>query len=272
MKISFMTFACPGYTFDEVLALAVKHGYDGIEFRCDSDHQHGVMVTASKKDRAEFRSRLEDAGLEACCLATSLQYINPLSIAETPARVELATDLGCPGLRVFCGPLPETMSIENAIPVVANNLRRVAEQALQAGVRLWLETHDSISLGVHAEQIVRLVDHPAVAINWDNMHPFRNGEPLQTTWEAVGPYIEHTHFHDSVAEPGDPIITPFGAGGLPIQQMYDLLRFAGYDGYYSGEWFGDQMGPGTDASLVAFKEGLEKLEAGWQARQAAQEA
>ena len=48
MKISFMTFACPTYTFDQVVSLALRHGYGGIEFRCDSDHKHGVMVESGK--------------------------------------------------------------------------------------------------------------------------------------------------------------------------------------------------------------------------------
>jgi len=145
MRISFMTFACPAYTFDQVVALARRHGYGGIEFRCDSDHKHGVMVESSKAQRAEFRRKLGEAGLEACCLATSLQFVKNEAVEQALARIELAVDMGCPGLRVFCGPLPEGVSIDEAILRVARNLRRVAECALHAGVRLWLETHDSVS-------------------------------------------------------------------------------------------------------------------------------
>ena len=275
MKISFMTFACPVYTFDQVVSLALRQGYGGIEFRCDSEHKHGVMVESSKAQRVEFRRKLGDAGLEACCLATSLQFVQKEAAEEALARIELAVDMGCPGLRVFCGPLAQGMSIEDAILRVARNLRRVAERASYAGVRLWLETHDSISKGVHAGRIVRLVNHPAVGINWDNMHPYRNGESLKTTWEAIGPFVQHTHFHDSLASPrkgqsgaspDQVVITPFGEGELPIQRMYDLLRFAGYEGYFSGEWFETQMGPDPDSSLRAFKDGLLRLERGWEAK------
>ncbi len=264
LKLSFMTFACPDYTFDQALALAVRQGYRGIEFRCDADHRHGVAVEATAAQRAEFRRKLADVGVEPCCLASGLQFISADAVAAAPARIELAADLGCRGLRVFCGPLPAGMSLENAIPIVAHNLRRVAERAFYARVGLWLETHDSLSLGRHAARVVRLVDHPAVGLNWDNMHPARNGEALEVTWPAVAPYIRHTHFHDAVAETGEPIITPFGQGGLPIQRMYNLLRFSGYEGYFSGEWFGTQMGATPDDSLVAFKEGLQALERGWQ--------
>jgi len=256
MKISFMTFACPKATFDEVLDLAKRHGYDGIEFRCDSDHQHGVMVDSTTAARKEYRTKLADASLEACCLATSLRFVEDSSVADAPARIELAAEVAFPGLRVFCGPLPDGMTIENAIPRVADNLSKVADLAADAGVELWLETHDSVSLGVHAGAIVSRVNHPSVGINWDNMHPYRNGEPLDVTWEAIGQYVRHTHFHDAVAKPGAPIICRFGEGDLPIREMHGLLKEAGYEGYLSGEWFNTQMGPDPDASLKNYKEGI----------------
>ena len=100
-----------------------------------------------------------------------------------------------------------------------------------------------MSLGVHAGAAVERLSHPAVAINWDNMHPYRNGEPLDATWDAIAPYVEHTHFHDAVARPGPAIIRPFGDGDLPLDEMYARLMEANYEGYFSGEWFGDQMDP-----------------------------
>jgi sugar phosphate isomerase/epimerase len=260
MKISFMTFACPTLSFDEVVALAVRHAYQGIEFRSDAGHKHGVELAATAEQRSLYRHKLVEAGVEACCLATSLQFVNKTAVDQAPALIDLAADLGCPALRVFCGPLPAGLEIDNAVPVVANNLRRVVERALYSGVKLWLETHDSISKSVYAGRIVRLVDHPALAINWDNMHPYRNGESLATTWQAIAPFIQHTHFHDALNDPGAPVITPFGQGQLPIQAMFNLLRQANYQGYYSGEWFDTQMGADADASLEAHKLGLIQLE------------
>ena len=94
MRVSFMTFACPECSFDEVLELARRHDYDGIEFRCDSDHRHGVMVDSPRAQRREWRRRLADAGVQAACLATSLQFISAAAIEEAPARIELAVDIG----------------------------------------------------------------------------------------------------------------------------------------------------------------------------------
>jgi len=261
-----MTFACPDLPFDKVLELARRHDYDGIEFRCDAGHGHGVEVQASKQIRREFRRKLAEAGIQVSCLATSLRFVTEEAVEDAPSRIELAADIGARGVRVFCGPLPEGMTMEDAIRVVAANLDRVADLAADAGVRLWLETHDSMSLGVHAGAVVERLDHPSVAINWDNMHPYRNGEPLETTWDAIAPYVEHTHFHDAVARPGTPVITPFYEGGLPVDRMYAHLMEANYEGFFSGEWFGDQMGPTPDEALRRYKEGLRQVHENWAQR------
>ena len=42
MKFSFMSFSCPDLDVDEMIALAGKYGYDGIEARISSQHKHGI--------------------------------------------------------------------------------------------------------------------------------------------------------------------------------------------------------------------------------------
>lgn len=259
MKISFMTFACPEWNADAVIDGAVRHGYHGIEFRTDANHQHGVEVTADASQRKRIRRRLADAGVEPCCLATSLQFATDKVLEESPARIELAASIGCPGLRVFCGPAPEGMEEQQIIETVAEQLRVGAEQAQAAGVELWLETHDTFSKAAPAGAAVRRADRPSLGINYDNMHPYRNGEPLETTVAALGDLVRHTHFHDSVAEPDTVVITPLDKGSLPMDDMFKVLINMGYDGYLSGEWFGQMYGEDADESLANFHRDMTTL-------------
>jgi sugar phosphate isomerase/epimerase len=252
MKISFMTFACPTWPLARVVDAAIRHGYHGIEFRCDANHAHGVEVWTSPQERREVQSALAGGGLECCCLATSLQFVNERAVEEAPPRIQLAADLGCPGLRVFCGPLPEGMDMTEAIPRVGEQLRYVADMAEQAGVQLWLETHDSMSRGADAASAVRAADHRAVGINYDNMHPHRMGEPLETTVEALRGLVRHAHLHDALNRPEVVVIKPIDQGELPMEPMLRALQTMGYDGYLSGEWFNDQYGPEPEEALAAY--------------------
>ncbi|MEX0775753.1 MAG: sugar phosphate isomerase/epimerase family protein [Phycisphaeraceae bacterium] len=260
MKLSFMTFACPQWTFDEVVDAARRHRYQGIEFRCDAKHDHGVEVFCGKDERKQFRQKLEAYDLEACCLATSLRFADEQAIAEAPERLELAAAIGCPALRVFCGPKPPGVeSMEQLIPIVARNLAQVAELAEHHHVKLWLETHDTFCRAADAAAAVRMANHPFVGLNYDNMHPFRHGEPLETTFAEIGGLVQHCHFHDAMNKPDKVIITPVAKGEMPMDEMFAALVKLGYDGYVSGEWFNDQYGKTPDDSLAQFHEDMTTL-------------
>jgi sugar phosphate isomerase/epimerase len=261
MKLSFMTFACPTWTLPQVIDAAVRHGYRGIEFRCDATHAHGVEVNADAERRRQIRDALDDAGVKPCCLATSLRFAHEAALDEAPARIDLAHDIGCPALRVFCGPIPEGVHEHEMHQRVAKHLREVAAHAQQAGVELWLETHDTFSRAADAAEAVRLADHPSIGINYDNMHPFRKGESLDATFAELTGLIRHTHFHDAIKSPDQVVIKPVGEGELPMDDMFARLAETGFTGYLSGEWFGTMYGPDPDASLERFKRDMETLAA-----------
>lgn len=258
MRLSFMTFACPQWTFDEVLAAARRHGYEGIEPRLDSGHAHGLEVALDAAGRRRVREQAAAAGVELCCLATSLQFIHTEPAArakladEAAARIALAADLGVPGLRVFGGPLPPGVGLAEGVAAAGQNLRAAGEVAAAAGVELWVETHDTLSRGVDCAAAVAAAGHPAVAVNWDVMHPYRHGEPLETTLTALAGRIRHAHWHDALARADTVAIVPFGAGELPLEAMLAALVAAGYTGYLSGEWFGDQLGAPPEVALGHF--------------------
>jgi len=259
MKISFMTFACPTWNLQQALDAAVRHGYHGIEIRSDANHAHGVEITATPQQRRDIRDRFEGAGIEPCCLATSLQFATNQVLEQAPARIELAHDIGCPALRVFCGPKPESMSMPDVIDKVGTQLRAAAIIAEQAGVQLWLETHDTFCRAADAGAAARMADHPAVGINWDNMHPARLGEPLEATVAALGSLVRHTHFHDAINKPDTVVIRPLDQGDLPMDAMFQELIKMGFNGYLSGEWFNTMYGEDPDSSLAAFKRDMTTL-------------
>lgn len=255
MKVSFMTFACPQWTYDEVLACAVELGYDGVEPRMDSKHAHGIEVALDAAGRRTARAKAEDAGVALCCLATSLQFAKVAADAratlldEAKARIELAADLGMGGLRVFAGQPPEGVALADALVACGENLAQAGEFAASAGVELWLETHDSVSKAENCAVAVNGANHPAVSFNYDVMHPLRNGESLDTTFAALGSKIRHCHWHDAINDPKKVAITKFGEGELPLVEILQRLKTLGFTGYLSGEWFNDQLGATPRESL-----------------------
>lgn len=260
MKISFMTFACPEWSLTQVLEAARRHGYHGLELRVGSSHGHGVEISCTPEQRAEARAQVDAAGVELPCLATSLKLIDPACLEQSRAMAQLAADLGCPALRIFCGGLNPDEPAAEQFRRAGQRLREMAQITGAFGVKLLLETHDSISKAVDAATVLRAAgDPPGVSYNYDNMHPYRMGEPLAETFKALEGRIGHSHFHDAVNAADQVQITPLGQGQMPMDEMFAALRETGYAGYLSGEWFGQQYGATPDESLAAFRADMQTL-------------
>jgi sugar phosphate isomerase/epimerase len=252
MKMSFTTFACPQWPLGRIVATARGQGYGGVEFRCDADHRHGVEVWASAGDRREVHAALEGEGMMACCLATSVQCLSERAAREAQPRIELAGDIGCPAVRVFCGPAPEHMPMPEVVLRVGETLAELALAADPLGVSVLLETHDTLSRGADAAAAVRAAEHAAVGVNYNNIHPFRKGEEVAATFAALKGLIRHVHLHDAMNLPAEVDIRPLGQGQMPLDAMFAGLVAEGYQGFISGEWFGRQYGPDPDAAIAQF--------------------
>ena len=253
MKFAFMTFSCPELTLDEALALAKRYGYDGIEPRVASGHKHGVELDASAEARAEIRKKAEAAGVALCCVATSLRYSDPMEkaarVAETKSYIDLASDVGAPSIRVFGGPIPAGVSRAEAADSIVECLKAVADHALQKKVYVCVETHDDWCDPDHIADVLRRVNHPNIACNWDIMHPVRRASKSMTAaGTALMKYVRHVHFHDGVNAGLRCQLMPVGEGIVDHKAAVEILAFLKYDGYLSGEWinwkpYDEYLGP-----------------------------
>jgi sugar phosphate isomerase/epimerase len=265
MRLSFMTFACPTWPLADVLEAARAYGYDGLEPRLDVAHAHGIEIALDQGGRRAVRAAAADSGIELCCLATSLGF----AVTEPPKRAELlaaaterlrlAADLGAPGIRVFAGGVSAGTPLEEALSACAENLRAAGDVAADLGVELWLETHDTVSRGELAGQVVNAADHRAVHINYDILHPVRLGESLDDTFAALAGHIRHSHWHDARLRPDQLDITPIGEGELPLAEIVARLAAVGFEGYLSGEWFVEQMSAEPHESLSDYARAMRAL-------------
>jgi sugar phosphate isomerase/epimerase len=240
MNYSFMTFSTPALTFDQALKVAKQYGYDGIEPRLDAKHAHGVEVSSTADQRRQFVQQARTANIRIACLATSLTYADPAKrtdmLKQTHERIDLAGDLGVPAMRVFGGGIPKGIPREQAIDGVADALREAAAHAQERRVTLCMETHDDWCDPKHVKAVMERVNHPAVAVNWDIMHPVRTGlATIDESFLALKPWIRHLHVHD--AKQGTELV-PIGQGKIDHRRAIELLLGIRFDGFISGEWIG----------------------------------
>lgn len=242
MKFSFMSFSCPELNLDEMIAVAKKYGYDGIEPRISAKHKHGVEMNSSKSFRKECKEKSKESSIAFSCIATSCVYANPLTnedmISDTHGSIDLAADVGAPVIRVFGGGIPEEVTREEAIGLLVKSMQSVAGHAAERSVTVCLETHDHWCDPKHLAEVMKRVNHPAIAVNWDIMHPVRVAKAtMDEAFQILKPWIKHAHFHDGVTKKdGKLVMVPIGEGDIDHQRAVQLLKDSNYNGFLSGEW------------------------------------
>jgi sugar phosphate isomerase/epimerase len=241
MKYAFMSFSTPRLSLSQMLDLARRYGYDGIEPRAGSGHGHGVELTTSAAQRRALGDQSRQSGVALACLAVGCKYADPqmvgANVDETKRYIDLAADIGSSRVRVFGGALPAGFDREAAIAQVATSLRTLADHAAERDITLCLETHDDWCNPDHVAQVMRRVDHPAVGVNWDFWHPVRTaGKGVRESFDTLRPWIRHVHFHDGMCVPGKLDQRAIGQGNLDVGLAVRLLKSMPYDGYLSGEW------------------------------------
>lgn len=230
MRLAFSTLGCPEYSLDDVVALAKRTGWTGLELRtAPDDHVH---VGLSGPERAEVRDRLQ--GVAAACLATYVRLGAPDVADATVVRdlvdhAVLAVDLGAPAIRVFPG-WSDSEGPERAV----GQLRTAAGQ-LPPGVSIWLETHQPVSRGADVAAVLAEVNHPRVRALWDLAHPYIAGESVDQTAQALAPWLAHVQLKDA-ASLDDLTPVRLGEGVIPLREALAALTRIGYDGWLSLEW------------------------------------
>ena len=241
MNYSFMTFSTPDLDLEEVLAVAERYGYDGIEPRAAAGHHHGIELETDTAGRIEAGQRAADSGIAICCIATSCRYANPETAEDnvdaTLRYIDLAADVGCPRIRVFGGAIPDGVSREQAVDLLSESLASVAEHAAAREVTVCLETHDHWCDPKDVALVMTRVNHAAIGVNWDIMHPVRVAKTnMDDAFETLKPWIRHLHVHDGVDGEEGLVLKPIGDGIVDHPRALELLLALGYEGFISGEW------------------------------------
>ena len=232
MKVAFMSSVCPAMTLAELIAAGQKHGYEGIEFRPEWDHKHGLELAMSPADRKDAAKMLADGGLTGCCLSPGIWFSKEepsereQELAKLLKFIDLAADTQIGRVRVFGDPLPNMGARRRAANYEgqAECLRKASVHAEEVGVRIVLETHTNLR-GVDAGEIMYRAGYPAALwINWHLEHCLMHGEGVDEAYRHVKGRVDHVHYNVEVPD-----------HLAHLERQVELLRDDGFDGFFSVE-------------------------------------
>lgn len=221
MKLSFMTFVCPGWEIERIAGFARRAGYDGVEVRVDEGHRHGISSKSPLEYRRYVKKLFDNYGVEVSCIATSVRFgfSSPErrreNIEAAKANIELAGDLEAKVVRIFAGGDLQQLT-DNAAEYIAEAFTEVGDYATQYGVCPVLETlHDIIRSAEDALKVIHRVKTTNFGILWNH------SDIDQKSFDLVGRHIRHFHVHEEVLEPQNKNV-------LHLAKLMKTINFNGY--------------------------------------------
>lgn len=212
------------WDLDTILHHCAETGFEAVELR--TTHRHGVEPSLTAAERREVRARFAASPVRLAGIGTVCEYhaldaeTVEANIAATAAAVDLAAELGCPGVKVR----PNGDQVRAGIPrqqtlgQIGRALARCGEHAAGRGVELRLEMHGSVAAAADIAAILEACGHPAVRVCWNcNAVDVRDGS-IAADFARLRGRIGLVHIQE--------LWSPH----YPWRELFRLLLASGYDG------------------------------------------
>ncbi len=229
MKPSWMTYGVlKDLSRQDLLRTLKDHGFEGVEFRTDLGHGHGVEASIDDAECKQVVADCQTAGIEIISIATGNRYHDTDAsdlrdqIEQTKVRMELAADLGAPRVRVFGNNFPKDVPRDKTIAQVADALKELCAYGTARGVKPCLELHGEFDWQ-SCRAVAETVDHENFGLIWNSVPEDVVDGSVEVALNTVWPWLDHVHMHDLAGR------------GYPYRELFRLLREKEYGGYMSAE-------------------------------------
>lgn len=235
MKLGLLTFNMAAeWTLDEIVEKCLTLGFQGVEFRTQREHAHGVEIALSDAQRRDVRRKFEDAGLAICGISTgcAFDYLDAdqleANLEEARAHLDLAADLDAGGVKVYGNKahVDEGVPREDTIRQIGTALGDLSEYAESLGVVVRFEMHGDFTSPEDCNAIMEIAgDGPGICLiyNCNNRFDVDGNGSIESSYRAVADRVGHVHVHD-LADPE-----------FPYLELVRLLTADGFDGWCTGE-------------------------------------
>ena len=232
MRLGLLTYnIARRWDLPTLLEKAKEIGFEGVEFRVDLNHRHGVELDRTKEERRRIRELCEEAAVAVCGLGSGCRYDSPNpkvlqeNIGRTKRLLQLTADVGAPGLKVFGNNFHEAEGVprEQTIKQVSGAVRECGLFAKDLGVDLRFEMHGDFNHWKYAVRVVREAGDGRVSLIYNSdRRDVVHGSVAETIGRVIQ-HVGHIHMHDLV----DP--------EYPYREMLQIFKKAGYEGYCVAE-------------------------------------
>jgi len=208
--------------FEWGVAKAAELGYDyiepmvhwGRELLSEAGYFHSVSML---DDPLRLKRACQKHGVKLSGLSAHCPLIKPeISVEYLKQAIRFAAECGAPVVNTDEGPKPDWTTKAEDHVLMRYTLQEAAKVAEPRGILIGLECHQQYSKTPDGlDRIYRLVNNPAIGINFDTGNSYLAGQDPYQWCERVASRLVHLHAKDisiehSHAERGKVTGTPVG--------------------------------------------------------------
>lgn len=232
------------WTLDEMLEMARKTGFDGMEFLMDYEQKHGFEWDTPEERWQSLKDRVNAFGLEISSL-TSCQNFHSLDDAERGESVtrvkrviEMARFMDCKQVRVLGDRVPNDDTADTVVSNVAACLGELGRDAAPDGIEVSMEMHGSFADPALALKAVGGANEPNVGLVFNCQWRARDGSwglpegapSIAPIYDATARYYTSVHMHQME----DPQQLSYYQELCADLIRDDFQGFVAYEGAYTG--------------------------------------
>ena len=227
-------------SFEWSVNKAAEFGYEyvepmvhwGRELLSEAGYFHSVSML---DDPYRLSRACEAAGVKLSGLSSHTPLCKPeIGTEYLKQAIRFAAECGAPVVNTDEGPKPAWTTVEEDHTLMRYVLAEAAAVAEPRGILIGIEPHQQYSkTPAGLERICRLVDSPAIGVNFDTGNSYLSGQDPVQWLKAVCPNLVHLHAKDisvqqSDAERGKVTGTPVGCacgeGVVDWPAVIDICR------------------------------------------------
>jgi sugar phosphate isomerase/epimerase len=230
LKIGIVTYnIAKDWDVPTIIKNCTETKYDGVELR--TAHAHGVEVSLTAAQRADIKRRFADSPVKLVQLGSTYEFhsADPAEVQKNidgcKVYIQLAHDVGAHGVKVRPNGLQTKAGIpvEKTLEQIGLSLRALGKTAADNGVEVRLEVHGTgTSRLEYIQTIMKVADHPQVAVNWNSNPADLEGGTLEENFARVSQKVRHVHTRDLFAD-------------YPWRKLFGLLSAMKFQGYCCAE-------------------------------------
>jgi len=222
------------YTLEQALQGLAEAGFENVEIGAVKgflEHLDPDDLGPAQVERC--RALLDRHGLTVVSLSGHAPLHLEIGRQRLTNVLRAGKELGIRVLNSFTG----DATTPEEIATFVTNVRAIADEAQEAGIRLCLETDSNLlPTAAVGQRILAQIDHPGVGINYDpgNVVYYTGAVPEEDI-ELALPHLGHVHLKDQRGGKGKTDFPPLGDGDIDIPRILRTLAGAGFDGPVSME-------------------------------------